>query len=220
MVSSIQATTGAPWWLTLIGSTLALRLALFPLTWHQMSISSQLAELGPKLPPPFPLPGSGMTWQQAWALRQRRRKQLNAPSALWLLAAPTVQIPLFFTWIFTMRHMALSAHPGFDVGGCLWFEDLTAFPHGVLGWVLPLSIAASFYSSVQVLSLPPPLPPSPTSSHSFTSLCWLGASPLHRCFFLLLSAGALSSTSLDPHHPPPLLRLPMLGWADHLPSSP
>ncbi|CAI5499267.1 unnamed protein product, partial [Closterium sp. Naga37s-1] len=36
-------------------------------------------------------------------------------------------------------------------GGCLWFEDLTALPHGVLGWVLPLSIAGSFYSSLQVM---------------------------------------------------------------------
>ncbi|GJP76661.1 hypothetical protein CLOP_g7072 [Closterium sp. NIES-67] len=150
-LTSIQASTGAPWWLTLVGSTLALRLSLFPLTWHQMKISSQLAALGPKLPPPFPLPGSGMTWSQAWALRQRRRRQLHAPSALWLLAAPAVQIPIFFTWIFTMRHMALSAHPGFDAGGCLWLEDLTAFPQGVLGWVLPLSIAGTFLTSLQVM---------------------------------------------------------------------
>ncbi|CAI5457497.1 unnamed protein product [Closterium sp. Yama58-4] len=79
--------------------------------------------------------------------------------------------------------MALSAHPGFDVGGCLWFDDLTAFPQGVLGWVLPIAIAGSFYSSVQVPSLPSPLPlscqPSPSHlslypspfPHSFTYLC-------------------------------------------------
>jgi hypothetical protein len=38
--------TGIPWWLTIVGSTLALRAALFPLTVTQLQKASELARLG------------------------------------------------------------------------------------------------------------------------------------------------------------------------------
>ncbi|CAI7822594.1 unnamed protein product [Closterium sp. NIES-54] len=84
------------------------------------------------VPPPFPLPGSNMTWQQAWALRQRRRRQLNAPSALWLLAAPAQFLSLCppFAILVAVPSLCSSCLPVYgrvadDTAGCTEMAALT-----------------------------------------------------------------------------------------------
>ncbi|CAI7734718.1 unnamed protein product, partial [Closterium sp. NIES-54] len=317
MVSSIQATTGAPWWLTLIGSTLALRLILFPLTWHQMSISSQLAALGPKhehhlsarrpgtqmyampsvvyqhdmatsmgaeaeeevgdrwanhplyslthsltpspvhsfpplphhssptvplpfprpgsgmtwqqawarrqrrrrvgratyekfllthspscpppplpfpapVPPPFPLPGSNMTWQQAWALRQRRRRQLNAPSALWLLAAPAVQVWPLLLCRYGRSCCAGMAAPAVQVWPLLLTSQLS-----------PTACWAGCFPSPSLL---------PSTPQCRCSPFHLPSTSLPPPFHLLCPSPPSPFTTLPPHHPTSIVHLPLLGW--------
>lgn len=43
-------------------------------------------------------------------------------------------------------------------GGTLWFQNLTEYPHGVVGPILPLLIAGLHFANVQVKE--PLLPPS------------------------------------------------------------
>ncbi|KAF5959296.1 hypothetical protein HYC85_000505 [Camellia sinensis] len=62
-------------------------------------------------------------------------------------------VPCFFLWMTSIRRMSLDHHPGFDCGGILWFENLTEFPHGVLGAIFPLLIASLHFANVQVNSL-------------------------------------------------------------------
>lgn len=41
----------------------------------------------------------------------------------------------------------------FFQGGALWFQNLTEYPHGVLGSIFPLLIAGLHYTNVQVHKL-------------------------------------------------------------------
>ncbi|XP_020548634.1 ALBINO3-like protein 3, mitochondrial isoform X5 [Sesamum indicum] len=50
----------------------------------------------------------------------------------------------------SIRRMSLDHHPGFDSGGFLWLQDLTGYPHGVLGPIFPLIIAGLHFTNVQV----------------------------------------------------------------------
>ncbi|KAL0414959.1 UNVERIFIED_CONTAM: ALBINO3-like protein 3, mitochondrial [Sesamum latifolium] len=62
----------------------------------------------------------------------------------------TAKVPCFFLWIMSVRRMSLDHHPGFDSGGILWFQDLTVYPHGVLGPIVPLIIAGLHFTNVQI----------------------------------------------------------------------
>lgn len=145
----IQGVSGAPWWLTLMGATLVVRCLLLPLTLSQVKKSGQLALLGPRLPPPIPISGSGQTMREAWRIYSQKSKELGAPSLWWMVALPLVQIPLFITWLTSVRRMALSGHPGFETGGALWFMNLTEPGMGVLGSIFPFLIGGAYLANIQ-----------------------------------------------------------------------
>ncbi|KAK8958197.1 hypothetical protein KSP40_PGU012192 [Platanthera guangdongensis] len=50
----------------------------------------------------------------------------------------------------SIRKMCLDHHPGFDIGGTLWFQNLSDFPHGVLSFTFPSLIAGLHYINVQI----------------------------------------------------------------------
>ncbi|GMH10362.1 hypothetical protein Nepgr_012203 [Nepenthes gracilis] len=141
---------GLPWWIIIASSTLALRLGLLPLLILQLHKMKRIGKLFPKLPPPFPPPFSGRGFINQFSLFQRERKAIGCPSYLWFLASFTVQVPCFFLWMASIRKMSLDHHPGFDVGGILWFQNLTEYPHGVLGPIFPILIAGLHFFNVQI----------------------------------------------------------------------
>ncbi|CAA6668048.1 unnamed protein product [Spirodela intermedia] len=59
-------------------------------------------------------------------------------------------IPCFFVWMFSIRRMSLDNHPGFDCGGILWFQNLTASPEGALGCIFPVLIGGLHFLNVQI----------------------------------------------------------------------
>lgn len=144
-----QTATQVPWWLTIIGSSLALRAALFPLTVTQLRKASLFARVGSQLPPPVPPPGSGQTLASQYRIFTKRRLELGAPSPAWLIAVPLIQVPLFIYWIVSVRQMAMAGHPGFDTGGILWFTDLTVPVQGALGSLFPVIVAATYFTNLQ-----------------------------------------------------------------------
>lgn len=145
-----QNFSGVPWWLTIIGSTLALRAALFPLTVTQLRKASLLARLSSQLPPPVPPRGSGVSLASQYRIFTKRRLELGAPSPMWLIAVPLIQVPLFIYWIVAVRQMAMASHPGFDTGGILWFTDLTVPVQGALGALFPVIVAATYFTNLQL----------------------------------------------------------------------
>ncbi|BAT83547.1 hypothetical protein VIGAN_04070900 [Vigna angularis var. angularis] len=150
MFDSFHELSGFPWWLTIVSSTLALRIAiLFPLvvTLHKLKT---IGEFFPKLPPPFPPPFSGKSYIRQFLLFQKKRKASGCPSYVWPLVPFIVQVPCFFLWMISIRKMSLNGHPGFDCGGALWFQNLTELSHGYLGFIFPFLIAGLHYINVQI----------------------------------------------------------------------
>ncbi|KAA8538911.1 hypothetical protein F0562_025603 [Nyssa sinensis] len=141
---------GLPWWITIAFSTLVLRIALLPLLILQLQKLKRIADLFPKLPPPFPPPLSGRSYIDQISLFQKERRAVGCPSYLWFLTSISVQVPCFFLWMTSIRKMSLDHHPGFDCGGTLWFQNLTELPHGVSGPIFPLLIAGLYFANVQI----------------------------------------------------------------------
>ncbi|KAM7524401.1 hypothetical protein LguiA_014303 [Lonicera macranthoides] len=142
--------TSLPWWIIIASSTLALRLALFPLLIIQLQKLATIGELFPKLPPPLPPPLSGRSYIDQITVFRKERRAIGCPSYLWFLAYISVQFPCFLLWMTSIRRMSLDHHPGFDCGGILWFQNLTELPHGVLGPIIPLLIGGLHFVNVQV----------------------------------------------------------------------
>ncbi|URE39850.1 hypothetical protein MUK42_06135 [Musa troglodytarum] len=142
--------SGLPWWVIISTSTLALRLSLLPMLIVQLRKAQEIALFFPKLPPPFPPPLSGRSFREQYMLLQKKRRELGCPSFLWNFAFFTVQVPCFLLWMTSIRRMCLDNHPGFDTGGTLWFQNLTDFPSGTLGFVFPILISGLHYVNVQI----------------------------------------------------------------------
>nr|XP_009797962.1 PREDICTED: ALBINO3-like protein 2, chloroplastic isoform X2 [Nicotiana sylvestris] len=118
--------TGFPWWIIIASSTVTMRLILFPFVILQLHKLMRIGELFPKLPPPFPPPMSGRSLRDQLKIFFKQKREAGCPSFFWYFASLTVQ------------------------GGILWFQNLTEFPSGILGPVIPLLIAGLHYVNVQV----------------------------------------------------------------------
>ncbi|KAH9604047.1 hypothetical protein KSS87_012700 [Heliosperma pusillum] len=142
--------SGLPWWIVILSSTVALRVTLLPVIILQLQKLKHIGEAFPKLPPPLPPPFSGKRFVDQLSLFRRERKAIGCPSFLWFLASHTVQIPCFILWMVSIRRMSLDEFPGFDTGGALWFQDLSASSSGVLGSIFPFLVAGLHFCNVQI----------------------------------------------------------------------
>ncbi|WCJ26762.1 Membrane insertion protein OxaA/YidC with tetratricopeptide repeat domain [Euphorbia peplus] len=142
--------TGLPWWAVIASTTLVMRLSLMPLLVFQLKKLQRLSELFPRLPPPLPPPFSGESYINQFLLFNRKRRAIGCPSFLWNFAYVSVQVPFFLLWVTSIRRMSLHHHAGFDCGGTLWFQNLTELPHGVVGPIFPMLIAALHFTNVQL----------------------------------------------------------------------
>ncbi|XP_047957910.1 ALBINO3-like protein 2, chloroplastic [Salvia hispanica] len=155
--------TGFPWWIVISTSTLAMRLALFPITVVQLKKMRRLGVLLPRLPRPFPPPQSGRGFWDQFALFLKEKKAARCPSLFWFISSFAFQVPCFLLWISSIRRMCLDHHPGFDSGGTLWFQNLIEYPHGALGLLFPFCIAGLHVVNVQLSFAKSPLQQLPGS---------------------------------------------------------
>ncbi|BBN03391.1 hypothetical protein MPTK1_2g23140 [Marchantia polymorpha subsp. ruderalis] len=149
LVDGVHNMTGAPWWLTIVGSTLAFRATIFPFTITYIKKSAQFASSISLLPPIRPPPESGKTFAEQYRVFTKRRLELGVPSPFWAIAG-LAQAPLFLYWIIALRGMAMASHPGFETGGVLWFSNLTVPVQGALGALFPTLVALTYFINVQV----------------------------------------------------------------------
>ncbi|KAG8380259.1 hypothetical protein BUALT_Bualt07G0174600 [Buddleja alternifolia] len=126
LLDSYHHITGFPWWVIISSSTVALRLAIFPLIVVQLRKMKRIGELLPTLPPPLPPPLSGRSFRDQFALFWKEKKAAGCPSIFWFFSSFVVQ------------------------GGALWFQNLTEYPHGALGPIFPLLIAGLHFTNVQM----------------------------------------------------------------------
>ncbi|XP_073040212.1 ALBINO3-like protein 2, chloroplastic isoform X3 [Primulina eburnea] len=147
LLDSYHDLTGFPWWIIISSSTVAMRLALFPVIVLQIKKLKRIGELLPKIPPPFRLPLSERSFSDQIASFWKEKKAAGCPSFFWFISSFAIQVPCFFLWVMSIRKMSLDHHPGFD---CLSFQQ-TTLQHspGLLG------LLVKWYSIyLQLLTLP------------------------------------------------------------------
>ncbi|KAI5059474.1 hypothetical protein GOP47_0025793, partial [Adiantum capillus-veneris] len=140
-------------WGTILVSAIILRALMLPLKVIQDRKVAEIKSLGSKLQLERLARGlsQGNFLEECRQLR-KRKQGLSSPSLLWILGPGIcLQVPLVLTIAYSLRRMSLEQHLGFDMGGILWFKDLTAPGQGLVGAVLPLLVAAVYFGNVHVL---------------------------------------------------------------------
>ena len=163
VLASVQVDIGAPWWSVLIGSTLALRLALLPLSLQQARAS---AALGPTLQRARHRAG-GPAAPTLAVVRHvlEYSRQAGSPHPAWIVAPLIVQLPTFVACMAAVTHLARdpALAGALASGGLLWFSDLTlpalrlslyathyACPMGLPGFALPIIACATAFTSLEL----------------------------------------------------------------------
>ncbi|KAL8733186.1 MAG: hypothetical protein Q9181_003669 [Wetmoreana brouardii] len=120
---------GTPWWASVALTLLAIRVVLFKAFVDSADMSARLAIVKPHL--------QDVQEQMAAAKRsldmpammqaQREMKNIYAVAGIkwWKSSLPLIQIPLGYGLFRLTRNMATLPVPGLEVGGVLWFQDLT-----------------------------------------------------------------------------------------------
>ena len=165
-LASLHEASGLPWWATISGVTVGLRLALLPFTLKQRQALSALQIVTKEVRGRRDAggeaaegEGSLQVWSEAARLWTRRaRTEAGFVGPVWLFTPIFAHLPCFVAMMLTVRHMASTPTYGFDSGGALWFRDLTlpAFelasytaPMGPAGAILPGTLVLLYHYSIQ-----------------------------------------------------------------------
>ncbi|KAE8183600.1 hypothetical protein A4X06_0g8895 [Tilletia controversa] len=140
----MTTTTGLPWWATIIGTTISLRLCLAPLLIYVQGNTIRLANIQPKLQGIMnDLSHAKATGDMALLQANSQKAQMlfrdNDCHPLRSFLLPLVQMPIFVSFFFALRGLANAGLPSLKDGGLGWFTDLTlADPY----YVLPVASSA------------------------------------------------------------------------------
>jgi len=138
-LSDLHEVTGLPWWATIATTTLAVRASLLPLVVYQMHASTRFFKVQPQFMHLYSLLQQTLKKMETEPFRAKADKCklcYRGFQSVWrkgdchplkLFATPIVHIPLFLTFIFSVRDMIRNTRvDGLTDGGALWFTDLTA----------------------------------------------------------------------------------------------
>ena len=151
VLTTVHDVSGAPWWLTIVMTTLSVRLAFIPLMVMQQGSMARMQKIKPQIDHLTKMMreagdrgirGGEDQAKYAGQLQALLAKHKVAP---WrTMVSAIAQIPVWMTFFFTLRGMLGRTNDvaGFDTGGLLWFPDLTAAdPY----YVLPAVTGGTFY---------------------------------------------------------------------------
>ncbi|WBW74115.1 mitochondrial inner membrane insertase Oxa101 [Schizosaccharomyces osmophilus] len=149
---SINIYAGAPWWVSIIATTIGVRFALLPLMLKSFRTSSKLTVLQPEMKKELDSIKSaklendqmGLN-QHSMALRALYIKHEVSPLSIFML--PLTQSVVFFSFFYAIRQMARVPVEGFKDGGIAWFQDLSVpDPY----FILPMINAAFMFTGMQL----------------------------------------------------------------------
>ena len=155
-LTTLHDLTGLPWWATIAGFVVGVRVILFPATIVQLRSSAQLQIIKPRLDSLNAKVKAAMAEKTPKGMddAMRHRTEVMAliskhkvrPFVSFALALG--QAPLWMTVFFTLRMMAYRdslgmPDLGMSTGGLLWFTDLTTRDST---YVLPAVCGVSFYA--------------------------------------------------------------------------
>lgn len=141
-----------PWWGTIVASTLALRVVIFPVMMKiqkngviMNNISPEVQKLIKKQRQYRQMGNKALYSQYSQKVWQVYKN--NNCNPLKMAVMPLVQLPLFLSFFIAIRKMAAVPVESMKTGGILWFEDLTVpDPY----YILPVLACGSFVASIEV----------------------------------------------------------------------
>ncbi|MEW6637451.1 MAG: membrane protein insertase YidC [Actinomycetota bacterium] len=111
---------GAPWWLSIVMLTVAVRALLFPLTFRQVRNMRRMQDLKPEMDRIRERHKDDPQRQQQEMMELHRERGVNPLGGCLPLM---VQIPIFLVLYYTIKEF--EHLESFRTGGLLWFRDLT-----------------------------------------------------------------------------------------------
>ena len=152
LLTSVHDVSGLPWWATIALTTVSVRACLLPVQIYQSKSIARMALIRPQIDEHSAAmreasqKGTPKGMEDAEKARMALSKLFEKHNVKpWMsIVGAIVQLPLWITFFFTMRHMSrVDAGIGMDTGGMLWFQDLTqSDPY----YLLPLGMGASFFT--------------------------------------------------------------------------
>lgn len=109
-MEAVQHSTGAPWWIVLSGSAVALRIAILPAVLLQARETRRLLALRPRFAAlRSEVAGIEKPNERAWALLRKMLAECkhHGVSPFRVVALPLAQIPLLIGLIVAIRRMLL-----------------------------------------------------------------------------------------------------------------
>ncbi|KAI9905748.1 hypothetical protein PsorP6_013863 [Peronosclerospora sorghi] len=125
----IHATTGLPWWATIVATTVAVRTVFFPITVISMRNAAKMKRFQPDMEKlraemeasPTKDPESVKAYQKKYKALMKKHNVNPFKSFL----TPFVQIPVFLGFFWGLQDIA-KYFPEYKEGGIGWFPDLSA----------------------------------------------------------------------------------------------
>lgn len=149
---TINVYAGAPWWVSIILTTLGVRLALTPVMIASFRNSTKLSVIQPEMKKELEaiktakLDNDQLALNQhSIALRGIYLKHNVNPFAIFIL--PLTQSAVFFSFFYAIRKMSRLSVDGFTTGGLAWFKDLS-IPDPYC--ILPIINAGLMFSGMQM----------------------------------------------------------------------
>jgi YidC/Oxa1 family membrane protein insertase len=150
-INAMQQFTGLPYGLSIMATTILLRIGLFPIMVYAQRTASRMAHVQPELTvlkdryERISAPSRKDQMQFSSNMKGLFRKyKVNPFNAI---LAPAIQIPLFIGMFFGLKKVATYFPEELKNGGMLWFVDLSVpDPH----YILPLLSSATFLVLVEL----------------------------------------------------------------------
>lgn len=118
--------SGLPWWSTIVVTTIAVRVLLFPLYMKSSANAAKMSYAKPDLDKlAKDLKESDSTYETTVLTRKRSEIMKKYDIKTLHSLAPLVQLPLAFGFFNALRNMANAPVEGFSLQGYAWFPDLT-----------------------------------------------------------------------------------------------
>ena len=162
LLELVHVSSGCPWWVSIVLSTVALRLILLPVSIKTARINALMRNASPEMEAAkremaVAKAASDKVKQYEAATKLRgifAKHKMSVLSPFWGL----VQIPVLFSAFFAVRNVASFPVPGMETGGALWFTDLSAADPTCL---LPIVSAVAIAGSIRLLTMLGGSPASP-----------------------------------------------------------
>lgn len=154
-IEQVYIYTGLPWWASIIVGITAIRAVVFRLYINSSDTGARMAAIK-HITDPLDKRAKearilGDTDTSRAALAEKRIIYKEAGISIGTILLPVlIQIPLGFGTFRLLRGMVGLPVPGMDVGGYLWFQDLTV-PDPL--YVIPLLAGLAFYKTFKVRTL-------------------------------------------------------------------